>query len=432
MRTLCNLVLLLVLVCLGAARADACLCLDGGGTVCQEYWKASAVFVGTVRDIKTVRLKRGEYQIPRRLVRFSLDERFRGVETTEVEVLTGTGGGDCGFSFKEAHPYLVYASLVEGKLETSICVGTKSLTSAGADLDYLHGLKNAKPSGTISGQVTAYKLNEKGDNPRQGLPWATVIVEGPERHEVVTDVDGNYRLSLPPGNYIVKISLPKGTTIKQTEEEITLPHGGCANASFWLENDGQLSGRVLDLRGLPVSKAELFLSQLDKERYHGRSETVWSDQDGKYAFKQIAPGRYTLMIRFDGMTSRDRPFPLTYYPGVSDRAQAKVITIGEGQIITDYNLEIPPLPLEYEVAGNVVWPDGRPAVEARVSYMVVGFSELYGTWNEESTFHFKAYGGLQLAIRATLELEKGKYLYSDWVQITVRPGLPPLRFVLQP
>jgi hypothetical protein len=154
-------------------------------------------------------------------------------------------------------------------------------------------------------------------------------------------------------------------------------------------------------------------------------------QEGRYAFKRIPPGRYVLSIRFDGMTSQNRPFPVIYYPGVSDRAQGKVITVGEGQKIDDYNLEMPPLPLEYEVTGSVVWPNGKPAVGARVGYSVDGGAVFYGTKDDGgANFSLKAYEGLRLTMRASIEPEKGKSVYSDWIKVTVMPGLPSVKLIL--
>ena len=131
------------------------------------------------------------------------------------------------------------------------------------------------------------------------------------------------------------------------------------------------------------------------------------------------------------MTSQNRPFPITYYPGVSDRAEAKIITIGEGQAFPDYDLQMPPLPLEFEISGVVVWPNGKPAVGARVGYSVIGAAVFYGAQGEgNASFSIKAYQGLTLTMRASSELEKGKTLYSDWVSVTVNPGLPQIKIIM--
>ncbi len=432
MRIFRKLGFLLALTLLSAAEAYACSCMFGGGAVCQDYWQASSVFLGTVIDSKVVTVKRGEYDTQQRVVRLSLDETFRGVEGAQVEVHTGLGGGDCGFSFKQSQQYLVYATDFEGKLYTGICSRTKEIAKAVADLEYMRGLKTAKTGGAVYGEVAAYKSNEKGERVTKPHAGVKIIIDGPEKKEIATDAKGAYRVEgLPAGEYTVKIAPPEGMTSGQTEQKASLANGGCAVVFFWLENDGRLSGRVLTAAGLPVNKAEIFLSAFDKERYRGHWDAAYSDEEGRYAFKRIPPGRYVLTIRFDGMTSQNRPFPLMYYPGVSARADAKVITIGEGQAMADYDLQMPPLPLEFEVSGLVVWPNGKPASEVRVGYLVAGESVFYDAkLDGEGRFSFKAYQGLTIAMRASIERERGKGLYSEWVHVTVNPGLPQIKIVM--
>ena len=55
-------------------------CVFGGGVVCEDFWKAKAVFVGTVIEGKTVIRKQDGHEWHQRLVRFSIDEAFTGVE----------------------------------------------------------------------------------------------------------------------------------------------------------------------------------------------------------------------------------------------------------------------------------------------------------------------------------------------------------------
>ncbi len=424
--------LVITLLAFSAGEAFACDC---AGTLvpCQAYGEASAVFVGTVINSRIITIKQSDYEAQRRVVRFSIDTPFRGVEDAEVEVSTGLGGGDCGFGFVQTQQYLVYAYEYEGKLSTSICTRTRSISKAEDDLSYIRGLARAKPGVVIRGEVVRYRRNEQGNLDNLPLTGITVTIEGQTRKTTETDAKGQYVVEgLPAGDYVVKVSLPEGLSTRgEPEQKVNVADRGCAVVGFWLEPDGRLSGRVLNPQGLPVNKAEVFLIEFDKERYRGHWAAAYSDEEGRYAFKRIPPGRYVLSIRFDGMTSQNRPFPMIYYPGVSDRAQAKVITVGEGQKIADYNLEMPPLPLEHEVAGSVVWSNGKPAVGARVGYIVVGDAVFYGTKDDGgANFSLKAYEGLRLTMRASIEPEKGKYVYSDWVEVTVTPGLPSVKIIL--
>ncbi|HVQ36803.1 MAG TPA: carboxypeptidase-like regulatory domain-containing protein, partial [Pyrinomonadaceae bacterium] len=261
---------LFALILLCSAAAYGCSCVFGGGAVCEDYWKASAVFVGTVIESKTVTVKHGEYYQQERLVRFSIDEPFRGAEGPQIEVTTGLGGGDCGIGFKQSQQYLVYASSFEGKLYTGICMRTKGISDAAVDLEYMRGLKKAKAGGVVYGEVTAYSRDDKGQRISRPITGARITIEGPEKTAITTDKKGEYRVpDLPTGDYTVVISPPQGLTTGKTEHKINLFGGGCAVVSFWLENDGRLSGHVVNPQGLPVNKAELFLIESGKERYQG-------------------------------------------------------------------------------------------------------------------------------------------------------------------
>jgi hypothetical protein len=91
-----------------AAQAKACQCA-GSPPPCQAYWDASAVFVGTVTFSTTTTRKEYGSKFTKRVIRFHVDRQLRGVETNEVEVLTGLGETDCGYGFRLGGQYLVYA-----------------------------------------------------------------------------------------------------------------------------------------------------------------------------------------------------------------------------------------------------------------------------------------------------------------------------------
>ena len=98
-----TLIFILALFIIGLCSVDARACSCAGESApCQQYWEASAVFIGTVIEGREVAIKEGDSGFHRRAVRISIDEAFRGVEGAEVEVLTGFGGGDCGFGFRRS------------------------------------------------------------------------------------------------------------------------------------------------------------------------------------------------------------------------------------------------------------------------------------------------------------------------------------------
>ena len=83
---------MLLLATVSLLRADsaaACSCLDSGPP-CQDYWKADAIFRGRVEAIDPDPSSGGN-RFSAKLVRFTVLERFVGVDDSQVTVSTPGG-----------------------------------------------------------------------------------------------------------------------------------------------------------------------------------------------------------------------------------------------------------------------------------------------------------------------------------------------------
>ena len=68
----------------------------------------------------------------------------------------------------------------------------------------------------------------------------------------------------------------------------------------------------------------------------------------------------------------------------------------------------------------VLWTDGKPIPNARIEYSQVNVPIVYGANpDQEGRFSFKVYDGLRIMMRATVEINNGKYIYSDYVEASV-------------
>ncbi|MDQ3668234.1 MAG: carboxypeptidase regulatory-like domain-containing protein [Acidobacteriota bacterium] len=241
MRTLFIAITFFAFLALSAGITLACSCLER--VPCQAYGEASAVFVGTVIDSRIIIVKQGNHEIERLAVRLSVDSPFRGVGGSEVEVTTAMGGGGCGFEFVPTQQYLVYASEYEGKLSTSICARTRSISRAAEDLSYIRGLATAKPGATISGKVVKNRRNENGRY--ENLPMANikVTIDGQTKRAIETDIKGQFRVEdLPAGAYVVKVSVPGQLKVTgPSQQKVVVTDRGCAVMEFWLEPARKLS-----------------------------------------------------------------------------------------------------------------------------------------------------------------------------------------------
>jgi hypothetical protein len=73
-------------------------------------------------------------------LRYSLavTDSWKGADTTQVTVVTGLGGGDCGYSFETGKEYLVYAHQSGNNWTTNICTRTDLAASPGTADDFTY------------------------------------------------------------------------------------------------------------------------------------------------------------------------------------------------------------------------------------------------------------------------------------------------------
>ena len=213
--------MLLVVSAVGgsAARmAAACSCADPGPP-CRALPRSDAVFVGKVAEAREMDAdppKDGGILRPQRRVRLVVEERFRGAgvgKAATLEVVTGLGGGDCGYGFEVGGRYLVYAEHAEGDaLYTGICTRTRELSDAAVDLDFLR--HRSERTAGIEGDIEELARDPATKDTRWVGPMrgVTVVAErrgDGRRWEAKTDEHGWFRLwGLTFGTYTVRAVLP--------------------------------------------------------------------------------------------------------------------------------------------------------------------------------------------------------------------------------
>lgn len=196
---------------------------------CEAYWEASAVFSGTVVDVREVTIQvpwgseRIEYQ--QRLVRFNVIEAFRNADSGSEEVLTGLGDTDCGYNFVVGESYLVYGyRTTDGRLRAHICSRTAPLADAGEDLDYIRGLSRVDTPGRVTGVVRLYSENAEGAGSVYvgALPNVELTLTSDRRLLVTrTDAAGRFAFDdVPPGVYVLRTVVPDGARAPRARIEV--------------------------------------------------------------------------------------------------------------------------------------------------------------------------------------------------------------------
>src|SRR5262245_22945710 len=394
---------------------------------CEEYWQADAVFIGTSKELSWFEYedKLPELVIKRKqpVFHFSIDQAFRGVSGSQVAVLTGMGGGDCGYGFKIGEQYLVYASRdrdpqMKGMLATSVCTRTRPLRDAGADLEYIEGLSKASPGGLVFGSVIKSNWPPEQPAPLEGVK---ITIEGPGKSvTIMTDSDGKFRASaLPEGNYKIRVAPPEGLSAGRNEgsneSEVKVADRGCVTVKFELAADGRVSGRVLDAEGRPLSNCYVMLGPAEAEkRFSGFADSASSDDKGRYEIRRIPPGHYKLSVYYFGPPGELlKSFPMFYYPGVLSPEQVGVIIVGESAKVEDVDFRLP-TPPERTIEGVVLWPDGKPAPNAQlICSLQGGRMRPPIKIDEQGHFSFKIYEGVDAFLVAEIEIEKGKWMRGE-------------------
>jgi hypothetical protein len=440
----CIFAFVIMLLACFSDSAGACTCSFSfaGSQPCQAYSGAGAVFTGLVTNISTIPLDLGDGSsgYRQRLVRFELDESFHGVKGRTAEVITGMGGGDCGYDFKEGERYFVYAyrDPKDNTLHVGICGRTRSLAEATADLEYARRVARGNGDAILYGIVLRYMRDSYIDyGERKGMEGITVIAESNDkRFSLITDGEGRFQLDgIPAGTYRVRAELPDGMS-KAAEQRVVIAPGRCAAAEFLTTSLGSVKGKLFDFRGEPASQIELKLiparTEGKEELWRGRELSSRTDKEGLYSFTQIPSGQYVIAINFEGQPgSLDAPYPRSYYPGVKSLTEAKIIDIAEGQELEVESFRLPPRLKERTIEGVVEWPDGRPATGANITleYTERRWMEVSGSADPEGRFSIKGFEGFRYLVHADYD-DNGKPVHAEPVELFVTDDNLPLRLVI--
>jgi hypothetical protein len=368
----CGLLTLLVLLTSSRA-ADACSCAPRR-PACEVAWESAAVFVGRVERIDVLPGSGRLAPIFRsRHVTFKVIELFRGPTSAEIQIVTGGGGGDCGYRFGKGKDYLVFAyEGRDGQLTTSICARTQPLAAASGDLEYLRAaFHENQPFGRLSGTVSraTNDLVRQRFTTRPASGIRVVFTSGPNRYETSTDAKGEFAVeSAPAGEYAVQVVAAENEYVHASPTIVVANARACATMRASIAPDGRVRGRVVDAQGRPVPgvTVELGVHFRLEHPYTSGDIKAATGTDGVYELKRVPPGEYVVGINFSRDGDGELVLPRVFLPGTGNVGRATRVKVGYGERVSVADLALPAT-LEYRrVTGLVLLAEGGPAADAKV------------------------------------------------------------------
>lgn len=370
-----RMLLLTAFLLWGWTAASACIC--GEPSACEANAGADAVFVGQVTRIidEGVGDTNSSEQFGKFIVQFKVQEGFRGLESKEVEL--SAGGTSCDYTFERGQRYLVFARRFDGgPLRTSLCSGTRLLSEAQPSLEYLRGSR-AERGATVQGSVERVVIDPTtAEGKLLAFNGVKVTVKGEKgEYRGTTAADGTFRIpNVPAGIYRVSteptanfVSFDRFNKTPATEWTIEVPAFGCRDMTFAVFPSGSIAGRLTNPPLSPSDWVDLELVPVGVALTDKNSWTATVADNGDFRFDYVAPGRYYLGVNLRYGPSFEQAYPTTYFPGVLRPDQATVIEVRANQNLTGYDLGLPALLARRVITGIARWPDGKPAIDVRVT-----------------------------------------------------------------
>ena len=333
------LALTLGLIAATPASGVACSCNGSAGPPCEATWNVDAVFAGTVRSL--VEIDHDAYGGPYRslLVTVDVERAFVSAEPGPLELITGRGGGDCGYQFAVGQRYLIYATKTTiGRWSATTCSRTRPLDMAQEDLQYLSALSAVGTGARVFGRAHHWQRDPfEGETVDYGPVEGLVVnVSGAGfSRDAVTDRHGRYEIAgLPLGVSTLTVDAPHGFDSRGLQRELNLGDlRACNERNFELRFVASASGSVVDADGRAIAgiRVEAVAAELAGHRPPPYQEPATTDERGAFEFDRLPPGIYVFGVNLTKpRNGRATEEPAVFLPGVGVPSGATVIELRPG------------------------------------------------------------------------------------------------------
>ncbi len=216
----------------------------------------------------------------------------------------------------------------------------------------------AQAQGPSSGYTIAGKLSQRSSG--EPLRRTRVVLQTAQDDSrwisTTSDNDGQFSFTgLAAGRYRLAAEVSGGQKFYRENEGfstliVTGPDQDSGHIAFALEADASIEGTIVDEEGDPASNAQvtLFHRSVAGGRHTTRlSNSSVTDATGRFHFRHLHPGAYFIAVQGKPWFAQHQPlqsteamqnhqkrmdvvYPLTYYPGTTNPADASLLHVSEG------------------------------------------------------------------------------------------------------
>ena len=134
---------------------------------------------------------------------------------------------------------------------------------------------------------------------------------------------------------------------------------------------GSIEGRLIRADGTPgPSGTPVTLIAVDTreggEVSAGLAGFGETDDEGRYSFLEVAPGRYRIVLNLYRVPTQGNPFPTIYWPASREESQAFAVQVTDAPFERRYDFRLTPEPAFAVISGTALFADGRPAAGVRI------------------------------------------------------------------
>ena len=374
----------------------ACTCSKQPPGKCPGLQSDDVVFLGTVTDVAAVAPDAASAEsaaaaantneanpgaaaqsvTPITRYHFHIDEKFAGPDTRDIDVFSGGDDADCGYYFKKGEQYIVFTQQeTEGRLFAIVCSQTRPANEGRALLPQLRSMRNHDRVASVFGLLHRADppLLAPTDDPDDPLPKIKLKLRSKDdRFATSTGPDGVYSFyDVHAGEYQYTADLPARfeftqKTLKGGLPPFRIPSGACFEYNVSALPTGKIRGGVLGPDGKPLQLASVELYRAD--RYDDSKPGLWAFQgdNGKFEFDHIGQGEYILVFNRMNRQDPNSPFPRSFYPGVTDQSETKIIRMKDGEQLLNANIKLQDGFPTRKLKVQLKWQDGRPLGEVTV------------------------------------------------------------------